>query len=285
MSDNKPLISFVEREHVLSLLDHGKRADGRAFDEYREIKIIPNYIEKAEGSAIVKIGKSKVICGVKTQLGEPYPDSPDSGVVTATVETTPIASPNYESGPPRGPAIELARVTDRAIRESNAVNNDQLVVKSGKSVWIIFLDMYILDHDGNLFDALELAAISALMNTKLPDTKIVKNDDGIEEVEILETSKPLKMDDTPISCTFAKIGDNIIVDPILKEEGIQDARITFAFNEKGEICSTQKGESGYFSIEELKKCIDIAAEKTKEIRSHLKDWTNPEGNPWKEEIV
>ena len=277
------LISLVEKEHIVSLLDHGKRTDGRAFDEYRKITIIPGYVVKAEGSAIVKIGRTKVIAGVKAQLGTPFPDTPDSGVVTTTVELVPIASPLFESGPPRAKAIELARVSDRAIRESKAVNKDSLVLISGKKVWILFIDIYVLDQDGNLFDACELAAVSALMNARIPETKIVTDEDGNEDVELLETTKPIKMDYTPISCTFGKIGKHIIVDPVLKEEGIEDARITFAFRDDGKICATQKGENGSFTIDEIKKCIDIASERTKEIRSNLDKITDANANPWSEE--
>lgn len=277
------LISLVEKEHIVSLLDHGKRTDGRAFDEFRKISIIPGYVVKAEGSAIVKIGRTKVIAGIKAQLGAPFPDTPDSGVVTATVELVPIASPIFESGPPRAKAIELARVSDRAIRESKAVNNDSLVLISGKKVWILFIDIYVLDQDGNLFDACEIAALSALMNTRIPETKIVTDEDGNEDVEILETTKPLKLDYTPISCTFSKIGKHIIVDPVLKEEGIEDARITFAFRDDDKICATQKGENGTFTVDELKKCIDIASERTKEIRSQLDKITDANAYPWSEE--
>lgn len=280
---NTGLISIVEREHILSLLDHGKRNDGRKFDEYRKITLIPDFIPKAEGSAIVKLGRTKVIAGVKLQLGEPFPDTPEEGVVTATVEMIPIASPEFESGPPREDAIELARVTDRAIREARAVNQKGLVVIPGKKVWIIFIDIYVLDYDGNLFDACSLAAVSALRNTKIPEIKIIKNDKGEEEVEILETTKPLKLDHIPISCTFAKIGKNLILDPALKEEGIQDARVTFALTENDEICATQKGGSGSFSLDEIKKCIDIASERTKEIRSKLDSFTNAKGYPWAED--
>ncbi|MFW9922737.1 MAG: exosome complex protein Rrp42 [Candidatus Thorarchaeota archaeon] len=280
---NSGLISLVEREHILSLLDHGKRTDGRAFDEFRKISIIPGFVPKAEGSAVVKIGKTKVIAGVKAQMGEPFPDTPEEGVVTASVELVPIASPEFESGPPREDAIELARVADRAIRESKCVNQDGLTIIPGKFVWVLFIDIYVLDHDGNLFDACALSAIASLMNTQLPDTKITIDENGKEVVEILETTHPIKLDAVPISCTFAKIGDNLIVDPNLQEESIQDTRITFAYTEENKICATQKGESGTFSIEEVKKCIDIASERTKEIRSKLSEITNPEANPWSEE--
>ncbi len=279
----KGLISVVEREHILSLLNHGKRTDGRAFDEFRKITIIPGYVQKAEGSAIAKIGKSKVIAGVKAQMGTPFPDTPNKGVITTTVELVPVAAPEFESGPPREFAIELARVADRAIRESEAVSNEDLVVLPSKSVWILFIDIYVLDHDGNLYDACELAALGALLNTQIPDVKIVTNEKGEEVVELLETTHPLVMKHVPISCTFSKIGDNIIVDPNYAEEHIQDTRLTLAFTEENKICSTQKGESGTFSVEEIKKCIDIAAERTKDIRSQLDTIVDPQGNPWSEE--
>lgn len=77
---NTNLISLVEKEHIVSLLEHGKRTDGRAFDEFRKISIIPGYVVKAEGSAIVKIGRTKVIAGVKAQLGTPFPEDRKSVV-------------------------------------------------------------------------------------------------------------------------------------------------------------------------------------------------------------
>ena len=282
MSDTG-LISLVEREHIKSLLDHGKRTDGRGFEEYRKISIIPGYVPKAEGSAIVKIGRTKVIAGVKASIGDPFPDTLEEGVVNAAVELVPIASPEFESGPPDENAIELARVADRAIRESQCVNMDSLIVIPGKKVWVVFIDIYVLDHDGNLFDACELGAISALLNTRLPECKISKDKEGNDVIELLETTRPLKIDHIPISCTFAKIGNHIILDPVYKEESTQDARLTFAFTEENKICATQKGESGSFSLDEIKKCIDIAAERTKELRNKLNEITNPDGNPWSEE--
>jgi exosome complex component RRP42 len=277
----KGLISVIEKEHIESLLDHGKRNDGRKFDEYRNIVIVPDYISKAEGSAIVKLGKTKVIAGIKAQTGEPFPDTPNEGVVTASVEMIPIASPEFESGPPRDNAIELARVTDRAIRESKAVSQDSLVIIPGKLVWIVFIDIYVLDYDGNLFDACNLAAVTALLKTKLPEVKIINEEEG--EVEMLETTVPLKMNFIPLSCTFAKIGKNHILDPSLKEEAIQDARITLALTEENKICSTQKGGSGSYTIDEVKNLIDIASERTKEIRSKLEKITDSKAYPWSED--
>jgi exosome complex component RRP42 len=274
-------LSSIKKDYLVKLAKENKRVDGRKFDEYRSISIIPDYIPKAEGSAIAKIGRTKVIAGVKTQLGEPFPDTPDQGVVTATVEMIPIASPDFESGPPREDAIELARVTDRAIRESKAVSQEVLVIIPGKLVWILFIDIYVLDYDGNLFDACNLAAVSALMNTKIPEVKVINEETG--EYELLEKTKPLKLDHIPLSCTFAKIGENHVLDPSLKEEGIQDARITIALTENDKVCATQKGESGSYTVDEVKKIIDIASERTKEIRSKLEKFIDIKAYPWSED--
>jgi len=50
----------------------GEREDGRKFDEYRNIKIDTNVIEKAEGSARVQLGDTHLVVGVKIQTGTPF---------------------------------------------------------------------------------------------------------------------------------------------------------------------------------------------------------------------
>jgi len=111
----------IKRDYLANLAENGKRADGRKFDEFRNIEIETNIISKAEGSARVKIGNTQVVTGIKIGIGEPYDDSPDSGVMVTAAELIPLASPDFESGPPRENAIELARVVDRGIRESGLI--------------------------------------------------------------------------------------------------------------------------------------------------------------------
>jgi exosome complex component RRP42 len=76
------------------------------------------------------------MAGIKMDIGEPYPDEPDSGVMTTAAELIPMASPDFESGPPDEESIELARVVDRGIRESKIIDVDKLcVVPSEKYGW------------------------------------------------------------------------------------------------------------------------------------------------------
>ncbi|HHH80294.1 MAG TPA: RNA-binding protein, partial [Thermoplasmatales archaeon] len=118
---NSTLISSIKKDYLNKLAEQKKRIDGRAFDEYRKISIETNIVRKAEGSARVKIGNTQVLAGIKMDVGEPYSDSPESGVLTTSAELIPMASPDFEAGPPREDAIELARVVDRGIRESEVI--------------------------------------------------------------------------------------------------------------------------------------------------------------------
>ena len=166
------LVTRVRLKQIEQFIEKGKRLDERGLLDTREIKIEQGLIEKAEGSARVLLGKTEVLVGVKVETGEPFTDTPNDGVLTVNAELVPIASPNFEAGPPNEDSIELARVVDRGIRESKAVDNEKLCIEPGKKVFVVFVDVYVLNHDGNLIDASALAAMAALLNTKMPNYEI-----------------------------------------------------------------------------------------------------------------
>ncbi len=130
----RSVVSEIKRDHIHKLIAKGKRVDGRAWDEYRQISIETNYIETAEGSARVKMGNTDVLVGVKMQVGSPFGDTPDKGVLSTNAELIPMGSPNFEAGPPDENSIELARVVDRGIRESGMIDLERLCIEKGKEV-------------------------------------------------------------------------------------------------------------------------------------------------------
>ncbi|MCK4670367.1 MAG: exosome complex protein Rrp42 [Nanoarchaeota archaeon] len=250
-------------QHVRDLIKQGKRLDARKMDEYRDLSVETGVVKTAEGSAHVKLGKTEVIIGIKLSVGAPYPDTPDEGALMVSAELMPMSSPKFESGPPSIKSIELARVIDRGIRESHAIDQKKLCITSREKVWMVSIDICTINADGNLFDAAGVAAIAALKDTKYPAF------DG-ETVDYKEmTDKPLVIDKVPIPVTISKLNDQLIVDLADNEEAAEDGRVTATILEDGTICSIQKGGPIPFTSEELGKVIDLAIEKSKEIRAKL----------------
>jgi exosome complex component RRP42 len=260
------LVTRVRQRQIGQLIDAGKRLDGRGLGDYREIKIEQGLIERAEGSARVLLGKTEVLVGTKVETGEPFPDTPNEGVLTVNAELVPLASPTFEPGPPDENSIELARIVDRGIRESKAIDTEKLCIEPGKKVFVVFVDVWVLNHDGNLIDASALAAVAALLNTKMPNYEIKEG-----EVKIKQGYTPLPMKSHPITVTLAKINDKLIVDPWLEEEQTMDARLSIAINDEGNICAIQKGGTGYFTPQQILDAIKIAQEKAATLRKKL-DW-------------
>jgi exosome complex component RRP42 len=257
-------LTRVRQKQIGQTIDAGKRLDGRSLTDYREFTIEEGLIERAEGSARIHLGKTDVLVGVKIETGEPFPDTPNDGVLTVNAELVPLASPTFEPGPPDENSVELARIVDRGIRESKAVCSDKLVIEPGKKVFVVFVDIYILNHDGNLIDASALAAVAALVNTKMPNYEV---EDG--EVKIKTGYSPLPLNSHPITVTMAKINDKLVVDPGIEEEQIMDARISMAINDDGNICAIQKGCAGFFTPQQISEASKIAQEKAAEMREKL----------------
>jgi exosome complex component RRP42 len=258
------IITKVKRKQIEQLLEKDNRLDGRGLLEHREMKLEQGLIERAEGSARVLLGKTEVVVGIKVEMGEPFSDTPNEGVLTVNAELVPFASPDYEPGPPDENSIELARVVDRGIRESKMIDTEKLVIEPGKKVFVVFVDIYVLNYDGNLIDASALAAVAALSNTKMSKYEIEEG-----EVKIRSGYEQLPLKKHPITVTCAKIGNKLIVDPWVEEEQIADARISFAIDDDDNICAIQKGGRGYFEPLQVFEAAKIAKEKAKELRKKL----------------
>lgn len=256
-----PIVVRIKQKRIAELVSTGKRLDGRGLTDYREIQVEVGVIERAEGSARVRLGKTEVMAGIKIETGQPFPDVPNQGVLTVNAELVPLASPTFEPGPPNENAVELARVVDRGIRESKAIELEKLCVEPGKNVFIVFIDVYVLNHDGNLIDASAMAALAALLNTKMFNYELEGG-----EIKIKPGYTPLPIRNYPIAVTFAKINDKLIVDPWLEEEQVMDARLTMTLDKDGKICAIQKGGYGYFTTQQILEAAKIAQEKTEELR-------------------
>jgi exosome complex component RRP42 len=252
------------KAHLIEALNKGIRFDGRKLDEFRKVEIRQGFIKTSEGSAMVKIGDTEVLAGVKMGIEKPYPDRADEGTIMVDADLLPLSSPEYEPGPPDIRSVERARVVDRGLRESQSINMKDLCIVKGEKVWSLAIDVVSVNDAGNLFDAFGLAALLALRDTKFP-TYI----DGAIDYK-KKTTKKLEMARVPVPVTIYKIGNNFLVDPTIEEESAVDVRLTVTTTEDGRLCALQKGGDGELSIDEIEKMLSLGIEKGKELRKLVK---------------
>lgn len=253
-------IRTVTEDYIKDLIMKGQREDGREPMSYRDIQIKLGVIPNAEGSAQVTFGNTKVLAGVKLGVGEPMPDKPGEGNLITGAELHPMASESFEQGPPSPEAIELGRVIDRGIRAADMIDSKHLGIDEEK-VWEVFIDVYILNYDGNLFDAGALAASAALSSARMPKYDAEK-DEVIREGNLGK----FKLGGIVTSTTFGKIAGKVVLDPDGNEEAFMSSRITIANDDQNVIRAMQKGLGGSFSQKELENLIDISFDKSKDMR-------------------
>jgi exosome complex component RRP42 len=259
ITPEREIIPKMQLEQVIKSIKRGERIDGRGLLDYRPISVILSPIRKAEGSALVKLGKTQVIAGVKLELGTPFKDRPNEGVLQVHAEFVPLASPSFEPGPPDENAIEVSRVIDRSLREPRAIKLEELVIEPGRVAWVVYNDIYLIDHDGNIVDTSMLASMLALATTKMP--KLIKTESGQYTLDPNTRETPLPINLLVATTTIGVLENTLFVDPNLEEEQVVDALIVLAVDEKGRVCGAQKrGEKGV-SRKILESAVDIAIEK------------------------
>ncbi|MBI4361522.1 exosome complex protein Rrp42 [Candidatus Micrarchaeota archaeon] len=256
------ILDQVKKNFIQQKIQDGEREDGRGFFDYRPIRIQKGFVPNAEGSCLAQIGDTKVLCGVKFDVMAPFADRPEEGVFMTNAEFAPLAHPDFHPGPPNEDSIELARVVDRGIRSAELLDVKNMFLEEGK-VLGLFVDLYILDHEGNLMDTAALAAMGALLDTKVPKYeggKIVRN----------EFLGPLKLSDTVVTTSFERIGSQIIVDAAPAEETASSGRLTLGTADGDLICATQKSGRAGITRPQYDEMMDVAFQKHGELADALK---------------
>lgn len=241
---------------IVSMLKKGIRSSGRGLMDYRQVEIAPGYVRNADGSALVRLGNTVVVAGVKLEIGSPYPDTPNEGALVVNAEFMPTASPTFEPGPPDENAIELARIIDRSLRELKVIDMSKLAIIPGKRVWVVYIDIYVLDHDGNLVDASSIATLGALMNTSLPRVEV--DETGNIKVDRSTRLSPLPINNKVVTVTVAKADNVLFVDPDLDEESVAETKLIIAVSDDKRIAGLQKSGIGGLTESEIMQAIDIA---------------------------
>src|ERR1700735_5833060 len=98
------------------------RADSRQTDELRAVTIVPVYLKTAEGSALITVGNTQVLCAASVETSvPPFLRGSGKGWVTAEYSMLPRATATrtpreVSKGRPSGRTMEIQRLIGRSLR-------------------------------------------------------------------------------------------------------------------------------------------------------------------------
>lgn len=182
----------------------------------------------------------------------PSSEAPANGQLTVSVEMTPLATPDFRPGKQPGIThIIQQRLTD-ILLGCEVLKLSDLCIAEGQAVWVLYLDLYILNAAGSLLDASLLAAVAALQDTRLPAVHMTEEGnverDGLEDLDADENDAaaaaagnvrtvPLQLHGTPLSltCGIYKQQQLLLADPDHEEEGLMAASVTVVLDEKHDL--------------------------------------------------
>lgn len=266
MSKEAP-ISSNERQFIVEGMKHDIRVDGRTPLDMRMVKIS---FGEVTGTAEIQLGKTRALACVTADLVAPFPDRPAEGMLNFFIGFSPMASTAFQTraGGASDKAIELSRVVERAIKESRAIDTEALCVVAGEKVWAIRCDVHVTDHDGNLMDCVNLAAVTALLHFRRPDVAVVGDKVTVYSMDDRQPV-PLAVHHTPISLSFALFNidnqERVLLDPGLKEEAASQGFFTITLNKHRELACLQKAGGIAIGFDLILKCAHVAAVKAVEL--------------------
>lgn len=99
-----------------------QRKDGRAADQLRPVRITPNYLDYAEGSVLIQVGGTRVVCGASVENRvPPFLEGRGQGWITAEYGMLPRSTHTRTpreaaTGRPKGRTLEIQRLIGRSLR-------------------------------------------------------------------------------------------------------------------------------------------------------------------------
>jgi ribonuclease PH len=229
----------------------GKRADGRANDEIRQIKITRNYISYAEGSVLIEFGKTRVICTATVEEKvPPFQKNKGLGWVTAEYDMIPrstkvrIIRPQT-SGRINGRTHEIQRLIGRSLRA--AVDFGKL---GERTIWV---DCDVIEADGGTRCASITGGFVALFDC----CRYLVSENIIKEMPV---------ENFVAAISVGIINGEIMTDLCFSEDSSADVDMNVVMNSKGQLIEVQStAECNTFSKEEFLKMLELSESSIEEL--------------------
>uniref|UniRef100_A0A7S0UKW6 Ribosomal RNA-processing protein 42 n=1 Tax=Polytomella parva TaxID=51329 RepID=A0A7S0UKW6_9CHLO len=281
------MASPSEIAYIRECLIQNMRIDGRGAFDCRSCEFELGIVSQAAGSARLRLGSTDVIVCVKIELGHPAPITPNQGSLKVSVECSSCASPEFIGRGGDQWAAFMSQILERSLSTSSGssgVDLTQLIVVPGKTCWRLFVDGLVLNDDGNVLDALSLAAFMALQDTRIPHVSVAagagggaSDDDAEPELELDDDPEHcvrLDMARVPVVVTVGLVKDHPIIDASLAEERSFETALHCAVNAQGCLCaSSLSGGAGKPATAGVSPAVlgSLQEEAVKVARKYLSD--------------
>jgi ribonuclease PH len=227
------------------------RSDGRAPDQLRPVTITPRYTKHAEGSALIEVGDTRVICTASVEdRVPPFLKGQGEGWITAEYGMLPRSTSTrsqreVSKGRPSGRTHEIQRLIGRSLR---AVVDMRALGE--RTLWI---DCDVIQADGGTRTASITGAFVAMVDA----LRHMRKQGAFSELPLL---------DFVAATSVGKLGTDILLDLNYEEDSKAHVDMNIVKTGSGRFVEIQgTAEDGSFTEDELQALMAAAHKGTQEL--------------------
>jgi ribonuclease PH len=216
------------------------RSDGRDQDKLRKVKITPDYIKYAEGSCLIELGNTRVICTASAEESVPqFLKGTGSGWVTAEYGMLPRScQTRIQRGKDSGRTYEIQRLVGRSLRTVTDMKE-----MGERTIWV---DCDVIQGDGGTRTASITGSFIALC---FAFNKLKKSG--------LISKIPIK--DFVAATSVGIVGKDLLLDLAYDEDSRADVDMNIVMTGKGEFIEIQgTAERKPFNKEQMDELMELA---------------------------
>ncbi|WP_066639172.1 ribonuclease PH [Desulfolucanica intricata] len=219
------------------------RADSRKFDEMRPVRMKRGFSKHAEGSVLIEIGDTHVLCNATVEdRVPPFLKGENKGWVTAEYSMLPRATgvrTSRERGRVSGRTMEIQRLIGRALR--SVVDLEALGERT------VTLDCDVIQADGGTRTASITGAFVAMLDAM---NKLVETG-KIERIPVKEFIA---------ATSVGRVNGELVLDLCYNEDSLAEVDMNIVMTGDGRFVEIQgTGEEATFSRDEINQLLDLAA--------------------------
>jgi len=223
------------------------RLDDRAADQLRKVVITPDYIKYAEGSCLIELGETKVICTASVEeVVPPFLRGTGSGWVTAEYGMLPRSCKSrIPRGKNSGRIYEIQRLIGRSLRAVTQIKSI-----GERTIWI---DCDVIQADGGTRTASVTGSFVALCLAL----------DSLDEEGVIE-GLPIK--DCVAATSVGILKGEMILDLNYAEDSQAEVDMNIVMTASGEFIEIQgTAEKKTFTKEQMDKMLDLSGKGIREL--------------------